>query len=227
MKKVFRRFTRGGLILFAFQFSLFATILIFQGCDEINAEDNSIQEAIVDLKQVLIENQVSLNQFSNSYYDSQQKSRANLASSNGSSEEEAIEVLLPLLEKSKELLALYGVDDQQILEELGDVNYVRLIVLAVGAMSYEESQGSLSSTNGMNVFLGNRLYAQTDNPYVDCAIQALGLNLGFGTLHDLAEEGLEKTVKKFLKKVAWRVLGPIGVAITVAEYAWCLNNKLQ
>ena len=62
---------------------------------------------------------------------------------------------------------------------------------------------------------------------MDCAIEALGLNLGFGTLHDLAQEGLELTAKKFLKKVALRLLGPIGVAITVAEYAWCLKNKLQ
>ena len=61
--------------------------------------------------------------------------------------------------------------------------------------------------------------AITGNDYIDCALLVAGFDLS-----DALREGGEAAVKKVLKKVATKLLGPIGAAITVGEYVLCLGG---
>ena len=135
-------------------------------------------------------------------------------------EKESKDILKPLIDQTKKLLFAYGINEAILTEVYGDVDDSRQVLVGLAILSSEKQLL-------MNNAKSQRSYKMAKaNPYLECAKEALGLNIGIGLLHDLGEEAIEKAVKTFLKKTAARLLGPVGLAITVAEYAWCLSNEL-
>ena len=125
------------------------------------------------------------------------------------SEIEVSENLKPLLESSYSYLRGIGVSEEEITESMSPDN-LNLIIVGIGALVND------NSPEGKNINASR-------SRELTCLIEALGLN-AFDMLREGFKTGAKIAAKTLLKNVAKRMLGPIGVAITVAEFAWCMSR---
>ena len=72
-----------------------------------------------------------------------------------------------------------------------------------------------------SAFSDNKLEARaiTGNVYADCALAVAGFDI-FTCL----ERGGKVMVEKMLKTLAGKLLGPVGMALTIAEYTLCVGG---
>lgn len=78
------------------------------------------------------------------------------------------------------------------------------------------------------VMFGTSMIVTTSHKFdsgkaIECAAEALGLNV-FDAIRNIGGEVTKKVAIEAIKKVGVRVLGPIGFAITFAEWAWCYGR---
>lgn len=136
-----------------------------------------------------------------------------------------VDALEPTIEEAKNYLNSKGYDNSDIAEIMdGDEDESSLIPLVIGMIEVENEQNYATSID-FNLLFGNSMYAQSWGDIVGCAIAATGLDV-FDDLRGLSEAGgksaRKKILKKAFKKIATKFMGPIGVAITVAEFAVCV-----
>ena len=122
------------------------------------------------------------------------------------------EKLSILVDESKKVLLANGVLEKDILEEFGDLNDKRIAIAGLGVFTFLKYK-KINKNNQYRV----------EGDAVNCALEALGLNIGISSLHELGEVGVKKFAKNLLKTAGKRLLGPIGVAIMVAEFAYCMH----
>lgn len=122
---------------------------------------------------------------------------------------------------SQRLFASLGVTSEEISDILGSENSSDIIIAALAFIAYEEAKGEDPNENLQEE--ANIIAYSAQNKYIDCAIEALGLNIFDGVRNGAFLT--KKAAIQFLKKAAVRLLGPIGTAITVAEYGWCLGRS--
>lgn len=60
---------------------------------------------------------------------------------------------------------------------------------------------------------------------MDCGMQALGADIFAGLAQSTAKRWTKKIILKVFKTVAKKAIGPVGVAIAVGEFTWCMYNK--
>ena len=56
--------------------------------------------------------------------------------------------------------------------------------------------------------------------YAQCGFEALGVNV-FSSARNVTK----RTIIQILKEIGKRIYGPVGVAITVSEFGWCLYRS--
>lgn len=140
-------------------------------------------------------------------------------------ENEVIQSLNPAIIQAKDYLNSKGLNESEIIEILEGEDESLLIPIVMGMTTVDLESGSYSSRMNINL-LGSSLYAQNTQELVDvdkavnCAIAALGLDI-FDAFREIGEQGLKKALKSLVKTVGKRLLGPISVAIFVAEWALC------
>lgn len=128
----------------------------------------------------------------------------------------------PTLNSSLEYLRANGFTDELIIEELGNLNNTKIIAAALIVYDIVEDESS-TVDNSQNInFFGNSVYAQGTMDYIDCALSALGLPAGLvlGTAKNLKF----KTILKTVLKLSGRVIGWVGMAIAVYQFARCVQQ---
>ena len=225
MKKSLNKFTRGYVLLFGLKLIFLGSIITLNSCQTENSTPYGEIEILKEnLRNSLFENQKQFESIIKPDSEIQNTlSRANDYKDLNISETEAMRLLGVILKNSKNLLSYYGITEKELIKQYGTSDDHRIILAAIGAMVADDLKKQNSSSQNYSLF-SQKLYAQTDNLYADCALEVLGLNFGVGTLHDLAQEGIEKVVRNLVKKTALRLLGPVGIAITVAHYMWCITH---
>ena len=97
-----------------------------------------------------------------------------------------------------------GVTDQEITEICGS----------------DESSVVTAALHAINSPEYNTYIVSTRNIYVTCALAVLGLDAS--CISELGKTTLKRAAINLLKSAAKKLLGPIGVALAVAEYGFCL-----
>ena len=132
-----------------------------------------------------------------------------------------IDALNPAIHEAKNYLHTKGFTNQEInnmiLEENGqEEDLVPLVMI----MTADEQSNTSTAFNYTSMFVDSS-HAQSWGEIGNCAAAAVGADI----LYSLAIEGggksdkwKKKAIKKMLKKVASRMLGPVGVAIAVVSF---------
>lgn len=142
-------------------------------------------------------------------------------------EQIVLDALSPAITEAKNIIRNQGISDQelnQILIETGASEEDLVPVIMLFNSANNNGYNNLAFNNSLNLFVGNS-YAQQFNltKAKDCAIVALGLNL-FDIARNIGETGFKAALKAALRGVGTKFLGPIGIAITIAEWAWCYGH---
>lgn len=126
-------------------------------------------------------------------------------------EQNAASELQLLTSASYSYLVGVGLTEEEIENEMGADN-VNLILVAMATLNIENNPYSKFEN-----------HSSSEERELGCLIEALGLN-AFDAIRSGLESGVKIAAKSLLKNIAKRLLGPIGVAITVAEFAWCMSR---
>lgn len=117
---------------------------------------------------------------------------------------------------TKELLRECGVEEQELIELFGNSNDERLALVGI---ALSQHLPNVIQTRGLEW-----------DDYVDCAAEAVGVNVltNLKSMYDsgqLTRSLMKKAALEVVKQVARRFVGPVGVAITVADFGWCLYRN--
>lgn len=145
-------------------------------------------------------------------------------------ESEVQTALIPTVQAAKSYLYTKGFTEQEIttmiIEENGQLE--DLIPLAMLMANYENSQNSTALNYKLSFFTS--AYAQEGlgglgwQDYAQCASIAIGADLIWSIGGD-SSKWTKKAIGKAFKKIAQRFLGPIGVAIAVGTFAYCIADR--
>ena len=154
------------------------------------------------------------------------------------SEKAAVESLKPFVTPSKRFLYKRGFTEEEINDMLKENNATEsdlvLLALVVNEQEVKNQQvakaASINSFNFMDLFV-TPAYAQDVKcttilkDVFDCAIEALGFDIGWATATSTAKTWTKAAIKKAFKSMAQKALGPVGAAIAVGTFLWCLHKK--
>lgn len=110
-----------------------------------------------------------------------------------------------LAKHSKELFITIGFTEKELNEIYCKSNTDDI---AIAAFFYSTFTNSVSESRAL-----------TANVYVDCALAVAGFNL-----FDCIESGGKAMAKQMMKTMAKKMFGPVGAALTIAEYVLCVGG---
>lgn len=133
---------------------------------------------------------------------------------------EASNVLSPLVKSSKDFLKARNFTDSDISEILieCDADETILIPLVLAMESVESNNGSIISTKSIHT------KEITWSGVGDCLIQAVGLDIFYGISQSTLKTWTKAAIKKAVKSILPKCLGPIGVALIVGDLLYCIYN---
>ena len=138
--------------------------------------------------------------------------------------QQVVNNLSPLVIEAKQYLQSKGFTnsdiDQMIAEEGGITEDLIPLVMV---MATEEKKALLAYNSNFSIF--NSAYAKPMNPYVKCAIVAIGADILFALGGSTASSWTLAAMKKAFGAVAKRMLGPIGVAFAVVSFGVCMAES--
>jgi hypothetical protein len=147
-------------------------------------------------------------------------------------EDKIIEALEPSVIEAKNVIKQNGISEEEINQILIETGATKEhLIPAIMLLNSIENSSIGNNASSFNLFV-NSSFAQGSPPKFDmekakgCAIAALGLNL-VDIARNITETGFKTALKATLKGVATKFMGPIGIAITVAEWAICYNGWLS
>jgi len=220
---------KGFFGLFIIQLLLSGGALLVQSCqaeEELVLEDSSKVEldmALLEFNDLVRENIVGIQQAmerNQNLFQGKEIDNSLLAQK---VEEKVKLKVAPLVSGTKKLLGVYGITDEDFSESFEDIEDSRIVLLGLAILSVHDEVGKKTAMNFAGMFMTSA-YAQDVGDTIACAGAALGFDV-FNEIRAAVASGkkIEKKVfKKAIKTVAKRLLGPIGVAMTVAEFAACM-----
>lgn len=136
---------------------------------------------------------------------------------------EVVSALDPSLIEARSYLIMKGFTDfeidQMVLDEGGqDHDLIPLVMLMVQIENQGEIQEQASFTFFNSAFAGELTWED----YVRCAIVGIGADVLYALGGSNGKTWAKAAMKKAFKSVAKRLLGPIGVAISVASFGVCI-----
>lgn len=152
------------------------------------------------------------------------------------SESKIIDGLNPMIKNAKQYLYAKGFTEEEIQEMIIENNAQEIdlvaFVLTLSEMELSEAYyGSRDYRKNFNLstMLFTPSYAKdvTYSDYLDCAIRAIGLDLISSSTGSTLKSWSKFAIKKAFPVIIKRALGPIGVAIAVASFSYCLYHKYQ
>lgn len=136
------------------------------------------------------------------------------------------EALNPSIAEAKNIIRSNGITDDEINQFLLESGASEEDLVPVVMLVNSIDKGSLAKSQTNSSLFINSVYAQQDFDWDKartCAIAALGLNV-WDIVRGASVQGFKAAFKVALKAIGPRFLGPIGVAITVAEWGICYNS---
>ncbi len=225
----FFRFSKGIIALLGIQLFALGTILTIQSCQN-DGDAIFVQEQknfTEDFKSILINNKRKL--------ESLALRNENLIVTRGNSttegreilEKEAQKILNPLVQKTKELLKVYDIDDNFLKTEFGNVNAPEIAL--VGLAFFSQKKEDKIAMNFLDL-LGTPAFASAG--WFDCVKDALGAKEIMDIADAYTQKGLsqkamkkilKKAVRKAAKKMASKFLGHVGAAIMIYDFGECMK----
>ncbi|MCA4899906.1 MAG: hypothetical protein ACK514_15165 [Bacteroidota bacterium] len=136
------------------------------------------------------------------------------------SESDAQTIIAPLLNESRVLIESYGID---VMAEFGSLSNPDMVAGAISIYRMELAISSGASLSDVEQALDVTPEYQTTSSVYGCALNAAGVTV----LIELARGGARYLSKqlaiKAIKKIAGKVLGPVGAAIAVLEFGDCMG----
>lgn len=129
--------------------------------------------------------------------------------------------LNPLVQDSKEFLYAKGMTEQDIQQMLIDENAVETDLIAL-AMVITENEATYPIARNYSSFFVNSAQALTWSEVGHCAAHALGVDIIISLGSSGATAWTMGAIKTAFKKVVSRMMGPIGIAIAVVDFGFCL-----
>ena len=192
-------------------FLLFGLCFVLNSCSEENV--NTDQTRNLGFSEMKSTEDVDLSKLRNSvatFVDS-----VNIASiANGSTlldEGQASDLLAPIVEETLAILPEYGITLGELQEDFPNLDDSRIAIIGIGIISIEDGLNNL------------QIKSVDWDRAISCALGAIGFN-SIDLLRNAAETGTRVAIRGLIKTVATRLLGPIGVAFTVAEWALCYSG---
>lgn len=134
--------------------------------------------------------------------------------------EDAEAIIQPLMEESRQLIESYDIN---ILAEFGSYDNPDIVSGALSIYRLEMLVASGATLEQINAELDAQNTYTSNGDLFDCALQAAGvtilIELGNGGARYLSKQ----LAVKAIKKVAARVLGPIGAAWAAYEFGECMG----
>lgn len=130
--------------------------------------------------------------------------------------------LTPLVQESKEFLYARGLTESDIQQMIAEENALETDLIPLVTTIIQDENNMFASRNYLDMFMINSAQALDWAQVGHCALHALGMDVIFS----IGSSGLNTwsvwRIKAAFKKVAQRFLGPVGVAIAVADFGFCL-----
>lgn len=135
------------------------------------------------------------------------------------------ESLDPLVQESKDFLYSKGFTDQDIQQMIVDENAEETDLIPLVMAITQAEKGNLVAINNFGFLPVNMSYASVNwNQVGHCAMHALGVDILFSLGASSATVWSKAAIKRAFGTVAKRMLGPIGVAIAVVDFGFCMNG---
>lgn len=231
MKNGLKKFTKGMLALFVINLLIFGGSSLFQSCSN---NDNLLES----------DEKIAISKFENlvristpkiqTVANKQQKllSAKNTNKINIKIEEEAKDVLKPIVSGTKELLASFDFTESDLAENFDDLEDPRIALIGfmILSASKERQNKTVSQANFLPLFT-NSLYAQSTYDNVrSCFLESTGIAAGIALVGALTAEVIDKglvkkLIKKAVKKIGGRALGGIGLVIIAVDFSHCMYKK--
>jgi hypothetical protein len=137
-------------------------------------------------------------------------------------EQELLETLNPAIQEAKNYLKNKGFKDNDIIDMINEegLEETDLIVLVSVLSSYENADFTSYSLQSMFV---TPTFALDGYDVIMCGIAAFGADVIWALGTQDATKWTVKAIKKAGAAVGKRLLGPIGVAITLVSFGTCLS----
>ncbi len=209
MKNPLNKFAKGMFAIITIKLLFFSIIFLNQACqtDFGIIENEQEQIALNNFEKLAKKTTFELNNVTlkqNYFSKNQQKDSLQLTK----------KIIEPLIEASKELFSIYGVNENDFKEEFNS-NDPRIAILGFALLTAKRKNNSLAM-NLSELFITN-LHAQDT---FDCAIRAVGID----AVIELFNGKVTKAIaKKAIKKIASRTLGWIGAAWAAYEFGDCMG----
>ena len=134
-----------------------------------------------------------------------------------------LDALQPAVNASKQFFFDRGFNEQDIIEMLDGEHEATLIPIVMEVTKNESNY----DLHGSLFLFGTSAYARGD--FRDCFVEATGIAAGVALIGALGAATIDKTlvmklVKEAVKKIGGRTLGGIGLAMVVADIAYCMYD---
>lgn len=131
----------------------------------------------------------------------------------------------PLVQQSKEYLYTKGFSEQEIQQMIAEENAEETDLIPLVMAVTQAESGQLVANTNFNFLPVNTAYAKVNwNQVGHCAMHALGVDILFSLGASSATVWSAFAIKSAFKTVAKRMLGPIGVAIAVVDFGFCMSG---
>ncbi|WP_124559640.1 hypothetical protein [Pedobacter sp. KBW01] len=133
------------------------------------------------------------------------------------------QALDPVILEAKQYLYAKGFTPNDITDMIAEHNGTQqdLVPFVIG-LTWAETQAPVEITKNYNPFISTANAKLNAQDYINCAVAALGVDILYALSQSTLSTWSIPLMKKAFGTVAKKVLGPIGVAITIASFGFCL-----
>jgi len=129
-----------------------------------------------------------------------------------------------MIKQSKQYLNSLGMSDCDIQQMLEDENADESILVPFVLSLIEHDNNCYYAWQKNNkLSLIPHAYAMEWGQVGHCALNAIGADIFFGLGNSMAKAWTKAAMKKAFKAAAERVIGPVGVAIAIIDFAICMG----
>lgn len=146
------------------------------------------------------------------------------------SEDKARTLLVPYVKASIDYLIAQGLTENQIdsIKKVTNVTDEDLVIATMLLLNQElknhETKIAKSKIKRIHIF-ATPCYAVNYSGIMDCGLQAIGMDIFYGISQSAAKTWSVKVIIKAFGTVAKKAIGPIGAAIAVGEFSYCMYKK--
>ncbi len=147
------------------------------------------------------------------------------------SEEKARTLLVPYVKASVDYLMAQGLTENQIdsIKNVTNATDEDLVIASMLLLNQElkNRESSIAKSNKMNKIhiFATPCHAVNFSGVMDCGLQAIGMDIFYGLSQSVAKTWSVKVIIKAFGTVAKKAIGPIGAAIAVGEFSYCMYKK--